>query len=71
MVPRTNELALKLFIRQLYQPIIEILGPCLDGSLLGQEYNPQNERFPVSKLAQALRGAERSCNHRHKPIKRG
>jgi len=51
-----NELYLnpEVFIKQFYQPAVEILGPCLNGFIFEQEYHRKDERFPISKLTQDL-----------------
>jgi len=51
-----NELYLnpEIFMKQFYQPAVEILGPCLNGFIFEQEYHPKNDRFPISRLAQDL-----------------
>ena len=51
-----NELYLnpELFVKQFYQPAVEILGPCLHGFIFEQEYHRKNERFPIFKLTQDL-----------------
>jgi len=51
-----NELYLnpEVFIKQFYQPAVEILGSCLNGFIFEQEYHPKNDRFPISKLTQDL-----------------
>ncbi len=40
-----------IFIKQFYQPAVEILGPCLNGIIFEQEYHVKNDRMPISKLA--------------------
>jgi uncharacterized protein YecE (DUF72 family) len=44
----------EIFIKQFYQPALEILGPCLNGFIFEQEYHPKNDRFPPAKLAEDL-----------------
>ena len=44
----------EIFAKQFYQPPLEILGPCLNGSIFEQEYHPKNDRFPPAKIAQDL-----------------
>jgi hypothetical protein len=41
----------EIFIKQFYQPAVEILGSCLNGFIFEQEYHPKNDRFPISKVA--------------------
>jgi uncharacterized protein YecE (DUF72 family) len=43
-----------IFIKQFYQPAVEILGPCLQGIIFEQEYHVKNDRIPISKMAQDL-----------------
>jgi len=44
----------EIFIKQFYQPALEILGSCLNGFIFEQEYHPKNDRFPPGKLAEDL-----------------
>jgi hypothetical protein len=53
-VENANYLNPDIFMKQFYQPAIDILGPCLNGFIFEQEYHIKNERFPPAKLAQDL-----------------
>jgi len=46
----------KLFIKQFYEPAIEILGEIFGGMIFEQEYQRKNERLPIQKLAEDLDG---------------
>jgi uncharacterized protein YecE (DUF72 family) len=46
----------ELFIKQFYEPAIEILGKIFRGMIFEQEYQRKNERVPVKKLAEDLDG---------------
>ena len=50
-VENTDYLSADIFIKQFYQPAVEILGPCLNGIIFEQEYHVKNDRIPISKLA--------------------
>ena len=50
-VENTDYLNADIFIKQFYQPAVEILGPCLNGIIFEQEYHVKNDRIPISKLA--------------------
>jgi uncharacterized protein YecE (DUF72 family) len=53
-VGNENSLNPDIFIRQFYEPAVEILGPCLHGIIFEQEYHIKNDRVPASILAQDL-----------------
>jgi len=42
------------FVRQFYEPALELLDPCLDGLIFEQEYQRKEERSSVQGLAQDL-----------------
>jgi uncharacterized protein YecE (DUF72 family) len=44
----------EVFIRQFYEPAIELLGPALTGFIFEQEYLTKKDRPPVTDLAAAL-----------------
>jgi uncharacterized protein YecE (DUF72 family) len=49
-----NYLNADIFIKQFYNPAVEILGPCLNGIIFEQEYHVKNDRIPISKLTLEL-----------------
>ncbi len=53
-VENANYLKAGIFTKQVYEPVVEILGPCLHGFIFELEYLPKSDRFPQAKLAQDL-----------------
>ncbi len=51
-----THLNVELFIKQFYEPAIEILGETFRGMIFEQEYQRKNERVPIQKLAEDLDG---------------
>jgi uncharacterized protein YecE (DUF72 family) len=44
----------EIFIRQFYEPVLELLGPALAGFIFEQEYLTKQGRVPVTDMAAAL-----------------
>ena len=44
----------EIFIKQFYEPAIEILGPIFNGMIFEQEYQRKQDRVPVKKMAEDL-----------------
>lgn len=44
----------EIFIRQFYEPALDILGPVLNGMIFEQEYQRKQDRVPVKKMAEDL-----------------